>query len=289
MQSEATETPVRSGPAQPVTHHPGHIVRAAAILFGLLAAAGCTSRQERIDEIATASGFPRVLVQGDPYRHVVYLNEKGSGTQRSLRVYIEGDGTPYLSRYVVAPDPTPRQPVMLRLMGQDPAPSVYVGRPCYFGLAEDPPCKAVDWTLGRFSDEVVKSMAAIIRTLAGEAGAGEITLIGHSGGGALVVLLARRMPEVTSIITLAGLLDTKTWAKLHAYSPLRYSLNPVDGGALPSSVLQRHFAGANDDNVPPEIIEEAAKRLGAGAVRVLPDVSHSKGWEQHWPAIIAGQ
>ena len=39
----------------------------------------------------------------------------------ALHVYIEGDGTPYVARHDFAADPTPRNPLMLRLMTLDPA------------------------------------------------------------------------------------------------------------------------------------------------------------------------
>ena len=263
--------------------------KTTALLACLAVVAACSSPRERIDSIATDAGYERALIAGDAFRHVVYLARGGAGPSEVLRVYIEGDGSPYLSRYVVSSDPTPRQPVMLRLMALDTAPVAYVGRPCYFGLAGQPPCEPTDWTLGRFSDDVVASMAAVINRLADESGAVEVWLFGHSGGGALAVLLARRIPEATRVVTIGGVLDTDAWTALHDYAPLRMSLNPVDGGELGSSVTQVHLAGARDENVPPELIETAAGRLGAADVRVLPGVSHSKGWEAYWPAILACQ
>ena len=35
-------------------------------------------------------------------------------------------------------------------MGLDPAPSVYLGRPCYLGRAADPGCHPWYWTHGRY-------------------------------------------------------------------------------------------------------------------------------------------
>mgnify|MGYP001552606836 FL=1 len=287
--SETIDPGTRVRPVDLASRSSARSAAVATALFCVLGAAGCASPLQRIDSIAAAAGFQRTLVQGGSFRHAVYSGVASKSNQSTLRVYIEGDGSPYRGRYVVTPDPTPRQPVMLRLMSLDPTPAVYVGRPCYFGLADEAPCEPLDWTLGRFSEEIVASMAVVIRGLAQEADADEILLIGHSGGGAMAVLLARRMPEVTHVVTLAGLLDTDAWAVEHAYTPLRYSLNPVEGGALPRSITQSHFAAADDTNVPPGLIQRAAERLGAGTVIVLPQVSHSKGWGQHWPAILAGQ
>lgn len=53
---------------------------------------------------------------------------------------------------------------MLRLMALDPAPSVYLGRPCYHGLAA--PCRARrSFGRARYSARVLDSMAAALRSL----------------------------------------------------------------------------------------------------------------------------
>ena len=124
------------------------------------------------------------------------IHERPEGTQGALHVYIEGDGTPYVARYDVAADPTPRHPLMLQLMTLDPASSVYVGRPCYFGLANDPSCTPRDWTLDRFSPRIVDSMARVIEQMRTGRETDAIELYGHSGGGALAVLLAERLGGV---------------------------------------------------------------------------------------------
>src|SRR6185436_12059458 len=117
-------------------------------------------------------------------------------------------------------DPTPRHPLMLQLMTLDSAPSVYVGRPCYFGLANDPPCTPRDWTLDRFSPRIVDSMASVIEQLRAGRGTDAIELYGHSGGAALAVLLAARLGGVQRIVTIAGNLDVEAWTTYHGYTPL---------------------------------------------------------------------
>ena len=41
-------------------------------------------------------------------------------------------------------------------MALDSEAAVYVGRPCYFGLATTAPCTTLDWTLNRFSQGAVE-------------------------------------------------------------------------------------------------------------------------------------
>lgn len=249
--------------------------------------ASCTAPATRIDAVAAQHGYARAVVRGAGFRHVTYA----SGLPAAggpLNVYIEGDGTPYLDRWTVSADPTPTRPLMLRLMALDAGPALWVGRPCYVGLATDPPCTPFDWTLDRFSERVVDSMAAVIEQARMTVGASRLHLYGHSGGATLAVLLARRLPAARCVVTLAGNLDPDAWADRHAYTRLRGSLNPATQGPLPSSVEQAHFAGARDRVLPPDLVEQAARRLGADHVVVLAGVSHVRGWEKQWPAILAG-
>ena len=245
---------------------------------------GCVMPAQRVDAIAAAAGFSRALVHGVGYDHVVYSNDRPVGT--SLHVYIEGDGRAYLDRWTAAPDPTPRRALMLELMKSDPVRAIYVGRPCYFGLATVAPCTPLDWTLRRFSEPVVDSMASAVATAA--AGAPSIEIYGHSGGGTFAVLLAGRLPNVTRIVTLAGNLDPVAWNRLHGYTAFTDLVDPLAQGPLPARMSQVHAVGENDRNVPPGIVEAAARKLGAADVRVVPDADHACCWERLWPALRDG-
>ena len=257
------------------------------LALATLLAMGCSDNLPRPDEIVQRFGFERRVQRGADFAHVVFTNAQ-TPEPGTLHVYIEGDGTPYVARHDVAADPTPRNPLMLRLMTLDPAPSIYVGRPCYFGLAGGPPCTPRDWTLDRFSPRIVDSMAQVIEQMRAARGTDAIELYGHSGGGALAVLLAARLGGVQRIVTIGGNLDTDAWAAYHGYTPLEGSLNPVRGGPLPASLVQQHFVGDQDKVVPPEIVAAAARRLGAPGVVVLHGVSHARGWDRAWPAILVG-
>lgn len=107
----------------------------------------------------------------------------------------------------MATDPGPRNPLMLKLMALDTAPAVYLGRPCYPGLSRQPPCNPALWTSGRYSPQVLASLARALQTLIRDTGSRGIVLIGHSGGGTLAMLLAARVPDVRAVVTLAGNLD----------------------------------------------------------------------------------
>jgi len=127
----------------------------AVLLFSMNCTA-CVAPAILVDEEAASQGFEQLTVWRTNFPHRVYLNNAKSHSG-NLHVYIDGDATPWLLPGTVSPDPTPRNPLVLRLMAQDTEPSIYLGRPCYFGFAQTQPCNDWWWTDGRFASEVVDS------------------------------------------------------------------------------------------------------------------------------------
>lgn len=170
---------------------------------------------------------------------------------------------------------------MLRLMTLDRAPRVYVGRPCYHAASL---CNSRLLTGGRYSEEVVDSMAAAIERVrpAGR----PLVLLGHSGGGTIAMLLATRLDGVRAVVTLAGNLDVGAWAALHGFEPLRGSLDPATAPPLPAAIVQLHLAGARDHNVPAELTRAALARQPGAVLRVFPRISHDGPWQPVWPLVL---
>ena len=252
-----------------------------------LLAAGCvTSPPASLDREAKAFGFVSRTLDGTKFKHRVYLNRSAGAAGGRLHVYLDGDGTPWLGRGRPAADPTPRKPLALRLMALDPAPSVYLGRPCYLGLNRSANCHPWHWTHGRYGEPVVASLTAALRRLLEEGIASDLVLIGYSGGGALAMLLAERLPRVSAVVTLAGNLDVVRWAQLHGYSPLRGSLNPAERAPLPHRIRQWHWMGERDRNVPPASVRPVLAGGASTRVEVLPDIDHRCCWEEVWPRLL---
>jgi pimeloyl-ACP methyl ester carboxylesterase len=254
------------------------------LLLSVLCTA-CVAPAIRVDEEAAAYGFERQTVRGTQFPHRVYLNTLKPRTG-NLHVYIEGDGLPWLLPDLVSADPTPRTPLMLHLMAQDPNPAIYLGRPCYFGFAQMPPCNPWWWTEGRFSSAVVESMAAALARLMPRQQNTAVTLVGHSGGGALAMLLASRLLNITAVVTLAGNLDTEAWTRHHHYSDLSASLNPALMPRLDERITQLHFQGGKDQNIPPTLASGFAAHQPQAHFKIYPELSHSDGWEEKWPEIL---
>ncbi len=267
------------------------------ILFVAMALSGCLSPSQRFDQTAAQHGFRKTQVDGNGFRHAVYLRTRDTASSRlarhdALHLYIGGDGTPWQRGRFPAKDPTPRYPVALTLLAQDPTPSALLGRPCYHGLATAPPCQESVWTDGRYSATVVSSMTVAAIRLSQDFAIGELVLVGYSGGGTLAVLMAETLPSVRAVVTIAANLDITAWTQRHGYHPLTRSLNPHERQPLPASIQQLHLVGGNDTNVPSTIVQTYAKRQPQAQVWLFPGDDHRCCWPQRWPdalAWLAGQ
>jgi len=257
-----------------------------ALLLGA-ATVGCAHSPVRDFEAESAAlGLTRLEVPGTEFRHAVLRKADAPPSVGSLHVYIDGDGTPWLGPGRPAADPTPRNPLVLRLMAQDPLPAVYLGRPCYLGLAEDAACHPWHWTHGRYSEAGVTSMASALERIRAGSGNPDLVLIGYSGGGAIAMLLAARVAGVRRLVTLAGNLDPERWARRHGYSPLETTLNPSRMDLLPMTIRQIHIVGAQDRNLLPESIREALAAQAHAEIWVAPNADHRCCWEDLWPELL---
>ena len=204
---------------------PGRLSSAALVVaLATLGSMGCATPSERFDRRAGELGLVGETLPGSPFDHGVYRSPSRDGG-RLLHVYLEGDGSPRMASRYSPPDPTPHRPVALELMALDPGPSILLGRPCQHG--RHPNCDPVLWTTGRYGENVVQSLVAALRYEITAEGAPGIVLIGHSGGGALAMLIAERLPETRAVITIAGNLDTRRWWTHNGYAPLTESLDPA--------------------------------------------------------------
>ena len=245
--------------------------------------AACTSPAEKFDHAADSLGLTKETTMGAGFEHVLFWRK--GGRDGTLHVYLGSDGTP-LSDGQPAKDPTPRKPLMLNLLALDPGPAVYVGRPCYHGLAETSGCSSDVWTSARYSERVVSSLAAAIRKIINVRRYQQVSFIGHSGGGTLAMLLAERFLETTAIVTIAANLDIDAWSDHHGSTRLTASLNPAIRPPLRDSVRQHHYAGSLDQIVPIALTARGVKGPNAELI-IVDDYDHVCCWDELWPRILA--
>lgn len=251
------------------------------LLIWVVLAGGCVSTSASFDEFAEQNFIDSRVVPGDRFQHVVYSKDRPRIGTASLHVYIGGDGTPWQDNEPTT-DPTPRNPLALRLMLVDPAPAIYLGRPCFHGLAESDQCTAREWTSARYSVAAIESMATVIESYMAK----RVVLVGYSGGGALAALLAARLNNVESLITVAANLDIAAWADAHGYESLVDSVNPAEQPELHRSIEQVHLVGGRDLVVPKYSGQEFFNKNPSARIIEYPAFNHVCCWENEWLDIL---
>tara|TARA_R110002110_G_scaffold376568_2_gene586624 strand:- start:135712 stop:136587 length:876 start_codon:yes stop_codon:yes gene_type:complete len=264
------------------------------LALGLSACESATSllgeREDVADLIAEKARMEKFFVDTGQFELVGY---RRFTNQRDpvVSVYIEGDGLAFLSATTISRDPTPRDPVSLRLAARDPSANVaYLARPCQFQSKEQlSRCSYTYWTNGRFAPEVIREMNKAVDAIVQASGASQVRLFGYSGGGAAAALIAARRDDVELLVTAAAPLDHGNWTRVKRFSPLDRSLDAVDDAQRLARIPQVHFAGADDTVVPRSVIESyaAAVRKHGGAARVVsvPDTDHWCCWQDRWPVL----
>ncbi len=245
---------------------------------------GCTTPSSSFHQQATNFGFHSQAYQGSGFVHQVYSNQKP--LNEYLHIYLGGDGTPWKEVDRIAADPTPRNPIMLRMMALDSTASMYVGRPCYHGLSQSPGCYAKWWTSARYSETIVESLRSVLTQLSKEQEMRGVVLFGYSGGGTLAMLLAERVPWVKGVVTIAGNLDIEAWTDYHSFSALTGSINPAFLPHLGNHIVQMHFLGGQDKVVPPHLVEKTILRQGEETRVLIQELDHQCCWEVKWPEIL---
>lgn len=222
------------------------------------------------------------VLSGAPYKHYGIYSLSESDT---LNVYIEGDGRPWLHGRVIADDPTSYSPLALELMVQDHGAALYLGRPCFIVGAGEFPCSSESWTSERYSPSIVISMLEALSAFRNQFSFSKVRLIGYSGGGALAVLMADKVPNLVGVLTVSGNLNTQAWVESHGFLPLDGSLNPIVSAKL-EGVLHEHWVGLNDMNINPEHSLEFQDAHG-GSRRVFDNYGHVCCWKDDWGTLIA--
>jgi len=261
----------------------------AAALFLLVAAcAPASGRHEGAARIALAGGLQRTAIRSGDFVLTAYL--RLGGTPAPLRVYIEGDGAAWTTPSWPPDDPTPSEPVALRLAARDPSPNVlYLARPGQFLDPSSPPVERAYWMERRFAPEVVQALSGAVDQVLARGGTMEaVEITGHSGGAALAVLVAARRNDVTALRTVAGNLDPGAVNDRHGVGPLAGSLDPLAAAPRLGRLPQRHFEAAADDVIPPGTAASFLRAAGGSTagVTVVAATTHTRGWAEIWPNLL---
>jgi len=241
------------------------------------------------EDIASKVGFKKEYVKAGDFTLMTY--QRFNKFSDSISIYIEGDGRAWETKHRLSEDPTPSNPIALKLATIDPADNVaYIARPGQFPAPGSPGCDPTYWSEGRFAPEVVEAFGRTIDILKEKSGAKYVEFIGYSGGGAIAVLVAARRSDIVALRTVAGNLDPKALCAYHHVSPLEGSLNPLDAAKNLKYIPQRHFIGSKDKVIPYSIVESFVKMENNefnGCITVVEGATHTSGWRERWRKLLS--
>jgi len=250
------------------------------LLLGIINT-GCSSIPQ-YDRIAERHNLYTSQIDINGYTLQTYSNQAflDDSKKKTLHIYIEGDGHTW-SRKSPTTNPTPKSPLMLSLLTLDNSPAIYIARPCY--IIQNAKCNPIRWTSARYGDDIVDTLSKAYTLVSSDYNS--LTLIGHSGGGTLAMLVAPIVKKTTSVVTLAGNLDIHAWTSYHQHKPLWISHNPLDQPPLSKQIRQFHFVGDEDKNVLAKFVKKVAERE-QGNFRVFEGINHTCCWYEKWPKIL---
>lgn len=262
------------------------IAAACALLSGCGGSGGLEARRGLAAQIGAAGRLAPLTLRAGIFDLAAFERLEKPGAP--ARVYIEGDGLAWLSPHEISPNPTPRDPLALRLAAADAGANVvYLARPCQYGALDA--CPETYWTNGRTAPEVVAAYQAALDMLR-RRGVTGFELVGYSGGAAVAVLVAAGRGDVLSVRTVAGNTDYAEFARIHGTSALDASVPPESAAMKISALPQMHFTGGRDKVVPAEIFTAWKKESGGarcvGGMTVAGN-SHDAGWAEKWPGLLA--
>ena len=259
-------------------------------LFSVMMASlllSCSTQPGRFaisEDIANTAGMDKEIIHAGLFNLTTYTRNIRQENE-TLVVYIEGDGMAYLGKNRVSPDPTPANPVGLRLAAQDlQNPVLYIARPCqYLPEPELHSCDKKYWTSHRYAGEVIDAINSVINRYVHSST--KTGLVGYSGGATIAALVAARRKDVSWLVTLAGNMDHRAWTTLHKISALDGSLNPPDYAGELGHVPQLHLVGEDDVTVPASIVRSFLDIVQPriSELKVFPGFDHQCCWTDIWP------
>lgn len=232
-----------------------------ALLVTIVCLTSCVGLPDSNDQRANAiaAGWHEKTASHRGYT-LWYLTSAQKLGRTRWRVYIEGDGRAWQSKFRPSVNPTPLYAEGLALALADTSDNVvYLARPCQFISSAN--CTAADWTSGRFAPKLLAVYMDLFDSWR-RAGATDFELVGYSGGGTMALLLAQQRHDIARVISVAGVLDTNEWTTQHNVSPLTASLNPADRQAK-QAVNLVHICGDNDRTVPCTLFADELTRWQA--------------------------
>ena len=258
------------------------------ILTIALLSNGCVSklspkvRQHTADTVAQAGNLAQQKIATDDFLLTTYQRFDSTADNKQMVVYIEGDGMAWISRDQLSSNPTPMQPIALKLASIDTNTNVlYIARPCQYLWPEKMnACSSKYWSNKRGSEEVISSINQAISVVKQKQNISTIRLIGYSGGGGIAAIITARRQDVNEFVSVSANLNYKLFTQIHNLSPMDGSIDPITVAKQISSIPQIHYVGDDD-----RIIPEKIARSFSDKVLLVKGVNHDN-WAEKWPLLL---
>lgn len=215
--------------------------------------------------------------------NINYFVSKKIDNSKELNIFIEGDGFAWVDKYTPSDNPTPINPVALKIaLYNFNSNLIYLSRPCQNVFENDfRNCEQKYWTKDRFEDEIIDSIDETIESFKLKHQNSKINLFGYSGGGVVALLVAKRRDDVAKVVTFASNIDTEFWSSYHGISPLNGD-NPANFCKELNKINQVHYVGKVDNIVPIDIALSYAKKCDNHKnikIKVIDGFDHSLDWQ----------
>lgn len=261
----------------------------------LLLVVGCSykvptynERVNTLNHIISSKDFKKEIIKTKYFDLFSIHKNLSKCKNKEVSIYIEGDGLAWVTSHIPSRNPTPINPVALKLALQDKNPCIiYIARPCQYTNGSN--CKKEIWTNKRFSIDVIKSYNEALNKIKNRYKIFSYNLFGYSGGGAIAAIIAAKRDDISKLVTICGNLDTDYWTKLHHIYPLKGSLNPADFSKELSRVKQLHLIGGRDKIVPFTVFKSYLNRFKDKRdikYKLFKNFNHHCCWVENWKEIL---
>lgn len=249
---------------------------------------GCRNIPTKVERIAILNtliyekSYEKMHIDTKHFR--LFTLQDATKECKDIKVYIEGDGLAWVTKSVISSDPTPLNPIALKLMNVDKRGcKVYIARPCQYGEKEKN-CTQKYWTSHRFNANVIDSFNEALNMIKATYKNNSFSLVGYSGGGAIALLSGVKRDDIAKIVTIAGNLDHEFWTNHHSIWALSGSLNPIHYTKQLNKIPQYHLIGSKDSIMPKDVYN-SYKRYFKNTKNIKSKTykaSHTKGWEKSY-------
>ncbi len=207
-------------------------------------------RTETLNTLIKNREISKEIIYGKNFNILSLKNE--NNFCKNINIYIEGDGLAWITRTKISTNPTPLNPISLKLMLMDDSCSIYLARPCQYVYSAR--CDKKYWTSHRFNSIIIDEYVNVMTFIKKKYRNKSFSLIGFSGGAAIASLVANKRNDIKKLTTIAGNLDIDLWSKINNVSKLYGSLNPINYTDNLQEIEQFHLIGNQDKIIPKEIL-----------------------------------